>query len=78
MGELTNVKGNHTTMREHFAYLGITEVFEVEDSYKKMRQAFDQIQSKCIEAGAIGSKTKLLVYVFAASHGVMYNGATKT
>jgi hypothetical protein len=78
MHELENVKVNHATMKRHFAYLGIEEVIEVEDSYENMRQAFDQIQSKCIEANKIGSNIKLLVYVFAATHGVMYDGSPKT
>ena len=36
MDELENVRENHATMKRHFAYLGITEVIEVSDSYDDM------------------------------------------
>lgn len=78
MDELSTVKDNHATMKRSFAFLGIKEVIEVEDSYDDMDRAFKQITSKCIEADLSGGKTKLFVYTFVASHGIMYNGATKT
>ena len=78
MHELENVRENHATMKRHFAYLGITEVIEVSDSYDDMIKAFMYIDGRCIDAALSGGQTKLLVYVFAASHGIMYNGATMT
>ncbi len=45
-------------MKRHFAYLGIKEVIEVEDSYDGMVQAYHEIQSKCIEADKTGSNIK--------------------
>ncbi len=78
MDELENVEENHATMKRNFAYLGITEVIEVSDSYDDMVKAFKDINRRCIDADLSGGQTKLLVYVFAASHGIMYNGATMT
>ncbi len=31
-----------------------------------------------MEADEVGSKKKLLLYVYASTHGIMYDGATKT
>ena len=78
MENLDKVKDNLVTMRRHFAFLGIKDVTEVTDSLEDMVQAFKKLVIKCTEANLAGSKTKLLVYVYASTHGVMYAGSTKT
>ncbi len=66
------------TMKRHYAFLGIKDVTEVIDSYAKMDEAFKELLMKCTQADLSKGKTTLLVYVYAATHGAMYNGATKT
>jgi hypothetical protein len=66
-------------MKRHFAFLGIRDVTEVTDSsWDDLDKAYTKIRSKCDEAGQSGGKTKLLVYVYASTHGVMYAGSPKT
>ena len=79
MHNLDHAKDNLATMKRHFEDLDIKDVTVLEDSsYGDMDQAFKAIHKKCIEADEVGSKKKLLLYVYASTHGIMYDGATKT
>jgi len=37
-----------------------------------------EITKRAIDASVSDGKTKLLIYVYYAGHGIMYNGATMT
>jgi hypothetical protein len=37
-------------MKRHFAYLGIEEVIEAEDSHEKFEQSYKKIQIKVLQA----------------------------
>ena len=79
MAELKEVKGNLDTMKRHSAFLNIKDVIEVTDSQRDgMDRALKQIEQKCVAADLSEGQTKLLVYVYVATHGIMYDGATKT
>ncbi len=79
MKNLDKVKDNLVTIKKHFDFLGIKDLTILENSsHDAMTTAYKEIRKKCEQADEFGSKTKLLVYVYAATHGVMYNGATKT
>lgn len=71
MNDLEEVKENHQRMKRHFAYLGIEEVIEAEDSHEKFEHSFTKIRIKVEQAFL--SKIKLFLYVYYAGHGVMYN-----
>jgi hypothetical protein len=70
---------NPKIMKRHFAFLGIRDVTEVTDSsWYDLDKAYKKIRSQCDEAGQSEGKTKLLVYVYASTHGFMYDGSPKT
>ena len=79
MAELKEVKDKLNTMKRHFAFLNIQDVIEVTDSQRDgIDKALKQIEQRCVAADLSEGETKLLVYVYVATHGIMYDGATKT
>ncbi len=70
------MKGNRITIKEHFKDIGIEEVIEVEDSLDAYRVGMSKLEIKARAAHASKGAIKLFVYIYNASHGVMYGGST--
>jgi len=79
MANLEKVTDNLATFRRIFKFLGIKDVIEVTNSTRAgMEEVMKKIKKKCVDADLSEGRTKLLIYVYIATHGIMYNGATKT
>ena len=76
--DLLEVKDNLLSIREHYQDLGIEQVIEVKDSLDAYKECCTALEKHARAAHASKGTMKILVYIYNASHGVMFGGSTMT
>ena len=76
--DLLEVKENLFSIREHYQDLGIEQVIEVKDSLDAYKECCTALEKHARAAHASKGTMKILVYIYNASHGVMFGGSTMT
>ncbi len=71
--DLLEVKDNLLSIREHYQDLGIEQVIEVEDSLDAYKECCTVLENYARTAHASKGTMKILVNIYNASHGVMFD-----